>query len=155
MPSGAFFGGVAGAWYGSFKQGVFPDDFLFNFSIFILCMVILGGMGNVWGAIAGAALLTYLDKEGLSNIAGWFNEKDFVLFHCDPVAQDPSRPISAGCLNAPLLATGIYGVDSRLSHALPAAGPDPRAAAQARDRGGRARRAADGRSPRARRRGPG
>ena len=107
--SGAFFGGVAGAWYGSFKQGVFPDDFLFNFSIFILCMVILGGMGNVWGAIAGAALLTYLDKEGLSNVAGWFNEKDFVLFQCEPVAQDPSKPISAGCLNAPLLATGIYG----------------------------------------------
>ena len=107
--SGAFFGGVAGAWYGSFKQGVFPDDFLFNFSIFILCMVILGGMGNVWGAIAGAAFLTYLDKEGLSNVAGWFNEKDFGVFACDPVAQDPSKPISAGCLNAPLLATGIYG----------------------------------------------
>ncbi len=107
--SGAFFGGLAGAWYGSFKQGVFPDDFLFNFSIFILCMVILGGMGNVWGAIAGAAFLTYLDKEGLSNIAGWFNERDFVAFSCDPIAQDPSRPISAGCLNAPLLATGIYG----------------------------------------------
>jgi branched-chain amino acid transport system permease protein len=86
--SGAFFGGLAGAWYGSFKQGVFPDAFLFNFSIFILCMVILGGMGNVWGAIAGAAFLTYLDKEGLSNMAGWFNEKDFVLFACEPVAQD-------------------------------------------------------------------
>ena len=107
--SGAFFGGVAGAWYGSFKQGVFPDDFLFNFSIFILCMVILGGMGNVWGAIAGAAFLTYLDKEGLSNLAGWFNERDFVLFQCDPGVQDPTRPISAGCLNAPLLQTGIYG----------------------------------------------
>ncbi len=107
--SGAFFGGVAGAWYGSFKVGVFPDDFLFNFSIFILCMVILGGMGNVWGVIAGAALLTYLDKEGLSNIAGWFNDKDFGLVHCDPVAQDPSRAFSHGCMNAPLLATGIYG----------------------------------------------
>jgi branched-chain amino acid transport system permease protein len=107
--SGAFFGGIAGAWYGSFKQGVFPDDFLFNFSIFILCMVILGGMGNVWGAIAGAAFLTYLDKEGLSNVAAWFNERDFVLFQCEAVAQDPSKPISAGCLNAPLLATGIYG----------------------------------------------
>jgi branched-chain amino acid transport system permease protein len=107
--SGAFFGGVAGAWYGSFKQGVFPDDFLFNFSIFILCMVILGGMGNVWGAIAGAAFLTYLDKEGLSNVAAWFNERDFVLFQCDAGVQDPTKPISAGCLNAPLLATGIYG----------------------------------------------
>ena len=107
--SGAFFGGIAGAWYGSFKQGVFPDDFLFNFSIFILCMVILGGMGNVWGAIAGAAFLTYLDKEGLSNVAGWFNEQDFGVVQCNAVAQDPSKPISAGCLNAPLLATGIYG----------------------------------------------
>jgi branched-chain amino acid transport system permease protein len=72
-------------------------------------MVILGGMGNVWGAIAGAAFLTYLDKEGLSNLAGWFNERDFVLFQCDPGVQDPTRPISAGCLNAPLLQTGIYG----------------------------------------------
>ncbi len=107
--SGAFFGGIAGAFYGSFKQGVFPDDFLFNFSIFILCMVILGGMGNVWGAIAGAAFLTYLDKEGLSNVAGWFNGKDFGVFACNPVAQDPTRAISGGCLNAPLLATGIYG----------------------------------------------
>ena len=52
--SGAFFGGVAGAWFGSFKQGVFPDDFYFGISIFILSMVILGGMGNVWGVVAGA-----------------------------------------------------------------------------------------------------
>ena len=73
-------------------------------------MVILGGMGNVWGAIAGAAFLTYLDKEGLSNMAGWFNDKDFGVVACDAVAQDPYRPISSGCLNAPLLATGIYGV---------------------------------------------
>jgi branched-chain amino acid transport system permease protein len=106
---GAFFGGIAGAWYGSFKQGVFPDDFLFNFSVFILCMVILGGMGNVWGAIAGAAMLTYLDKQGLSQIAEWFNGKDFGVFACDPITADPSKAISAGCLNAPLLATGIYG----------------------------------------------
>jgi branched-chain amino acid transport system permease protein len=107
--SGAFFGGIAGAWYASFKVGVFPDDFLFNFSIFILCMVILGGMGNVWGAIAGAALLTYLDKQGLSQIAGWFNARDFGVFACDPVAADPSKAVSHGCFNAPLLATGIYG----------------------------------------------
>ena len=53
--SGAFFGGIAGAWFGSFKQGVFPDDFYFGISIFILSMVILGGMGNVWGVVAGAA----------------------------------------------------------------------------------------------------
>ena len=66
---GAFFGGAAGAWYGTYKQGVFPDDFFFNISVFILCMVILGGMGNVWGVIAGASFLTYLDREGLANIS--------------------------------------------------------------------------------------
>jgi branched-chain amino acid transport system permease protein len=104
--SGAFFGGIAGAWFATFKLAVFPDDFFFNISIFILCMVILGGMGNVWGAIAGAAFLTYIDREGLSNITGWFNEN---ILSCDPVAQDPSRVYSGGCLNAPLLSFGIYG----------------------------------------------
>ena len=57
--SGAFFGGVAGAWFGSFQTAVFPDTFNFNVSVFILCMVILGGMGNVWGVIAGASFLAY------------------------------------------------------------------------------------------------
>ena len=42
---GAFFGGVAGAFYASFKSGAFPADFYFNISVFLLCMVILGGMG--------------------------------------------------------------------------------------------------------------
>ncbi len=43
---GAFFGGVAGAYYASFKSGAFPADFYFNFSVFLLCMVILGGHGE-------------------------------------------------------------------------------------------------------------
>ena len=50
---GAFFGGVAGAFYAVFKSGAFPSDFYFNFSVFLLCMVILGGMGSVWGVILG------------------------------------------------------------------------------------------------------
>jgi branched-chain amino acid transport system permease protein len=104
--SGAFFGGIAGAWFASFKTGVFPDDFFFNISVFILCMVILGGMGNVWGVIAGAAFLTYLDREGLSNITGWINNN---VLPCDALVADPSRAVSGGCLNAPLLASGIYG----------------------------------------------
>ena len=71
--SGAFFGGVAGAYYASFKSAAFPGDFYFNISIFILSMVILGGMGNIWGVIVGAALLSYLDREGLANIGAWIN----------------------------------------------------------------------------------
>ncbi len=107
--SGAFFGGVAGAFFASFKQGVFPDDFGFQISIFILCMVILGGMGNVWGVITGAALLTYLNQEGLSNVAGWWNDKDWGALPVRPDRRRPARPISDGCLNAPLLSFGIYG----------------------------------------------
>jgi branched-chain amino acid transport system permease protein len=65
---GAFFGGVAGAFYASFKSGAFPADFYFNISVFLLCMVILGGMGSVWGVVIGGMLLGYLNAEGLSTI---------------------------------------------------------------------------------------
>jgi branched-chain amino acid transport system permease protein len=72
--AGAFFGGIAGAYYASFKSGTFPDDFFFNISIFILCMVILGGMGNVWGVILGGGFLAYLNQEGLGNIGAEIND---------------------------------------------------------------------------------
>jgi branched-chain amino acid transport system permease protein len=90
--TGAFFGGVAGAYYASYKSGAFPDDFFFNISVFILCMVILGGMGNIWGVIFGACFLAYLDREGLANVGAWFNGH----FHTN--------------LNVPLYEFGIYGV---------------------------------------------
>jgi branched-chain amino acid transport system permease protein len=105
--SGAFFGGVAGAAFATLKTGVFPDDFFFNISVLILCMVILGGMGNVWGVIAGAALLEYLNLEGIGNFNGWMNSHVLV---CDPSKQNPSSVVSGGCLNAPLVTFGIYGV---------------------------------------------
>jgi branched-chain amino acid transport system permease protein len=72
--AGAFFGGIAGAYYASFKSGTFPDDFFFNISVFILCMVILGGMGNVWGVIVGGGFLAYLNQEGLGNIGAEINK---------------------------------------------------------------------------------
>jgi branched-chain amino acid transport system permease protein len=65
---GAFFGGVAGAFYSSFKSGAFPSDFYFNISVFLLCMVILGGMGSVWGVILGGMILGYLNVEGLATL---------------------------------------------------------------------------------------
>ena len=65
---GAFFGGVAGAFYASFKAGAFPADFYFNISVFLLCMVILGGMGSVWGVLLGGMILGYLNVEGLATI---------------------------------------------------------------------------------------
>jgi branched-chain amino acid transport system permease protein len=70
---GALFGGIAGAFLKSQQGGAFPSDFLFNFSIFVLCMVILGGMGSIWGVILGGAFLAYLNIEGIANIGGWIN----------------------------------------------------------------------------------
>jgi branched-chain amino acid transport system permease protein len=70
---GAFFGGIAGAFYASFKSGAFPADFYFNISVFLLCMVILGGMGSIWGVILGGMLLGYLNVEGLAKIGSELN----------------------------------------------------------------------------------
>ncbi len=95
--SGAFFGGVAGAYYGVYKSATFPGDFFFNISVFILCMVILGGMGNVWGVIVGAAFLAYLNQEGLANTGAWINSNiHFGGWHPN--------------IDVPLYASGIYGV---------------------------------------------
>jgi branched-chain amino acid transport system permease protein len=71
---GAFFGGIAGAYYASFKSGAFPSDFFFNISVFLLCMVILGGMGSVWGVLVGGLFLSWLDQEGLAKIGNWFSD---------------------------------------------------------------------------------
>jgi branched-chain amino acid transport system permease protein len=101
--AGAFFGGIAGAYYASFKSGTFPDDFFFNISIFILCMVILGGMGNIWGVILGGGFLAYLNQEGLGNIGGWLNER-FATGTADWV-QVFDEPI-----DVPLYQFGIFGV---------------------------------------------
>jgi branched-chain amino acid transport system permease protein len=95
--TGAFFGGIAGAYYGVFKAATFPGDFFFNISVFILCMVILGGMGNVWGVIVGAAFLSYLDREGLANTGAWLNS-NIHIFGWRPNFQ------------VPLYASGIYGL---------------------------------------------
>ncbi len=70
---GAFFGGLAGCFYAVEKNSTFPGDFTLNISIFVLCMVILGGMGNVWGVMLGAVVLTYLNYQGLASVGRELN----------------------------------------------------------------------------------
>jgi branched-chain amino acid transport system permease protein len=70
---GAIFGGVVGAYYGSFIGSVFPTSFFFAISIIVLCMVIVGGMGNVYGVILGAVVLQYLNVTGLDKIGAGIN----------------------------------------------------------------------------------
>ena len=59
--TGAAFGGLSGAFLGSFLQAVNANSFQFGFSIFILAMVILGGLGSIWGVVIGAVLLSFIN----------------------------------------------------------------------------------------------
>jgi branched-chain amino acid transport system permease protein len=68
---GAVFGGLAGAFYAAFIKNIFPDAFSFNISIIVLCMVILGGMGNIYGVILGAIILQGLNFYLLPQINIW------------------------------------------------------------------------------------
>jgi branched-chain amino acid transport system permease protein len=59
---GASFAGVAGAFQASYLGATTSDFFQFSTSILVLIMVILGGIGNIWGVMAGAIVLVYIDK---------------------------------------------------------------------------------------------
>jgi branched-chain amino acid transport system permease protein len=59
--TGAAFGGMSGAFLGAFLNTVNADQFAFSFSIFILAMIIVGGLGSIWGALVGALLLSYIN----------------------------------------------------------------------------------------------
>jgi branched-chain amino acid transport system permease protein len=70
---GAFFGGAAGCLI-TFQAGATsPNAFNLQVSIFVLCMVILGGMGNVWGVALGGLLLAYVNYQGLFAAGHTFN----------------------------------------------------------------------------------
>jgi branched-chain amino acid transport system permease protein len=58
---GAAFGGISGAFIGSFYNTVNADQFEFSFSIFILSMIILGGLGSIWGTVVGALVLSIIN----------------------------------------------------------------------------------------------
>jgi branched-chain amino acid transport system permease protein len=59
---GAAFGGMAGAFFGTYYTTVNAGQFAFGFSIFILAMVIIGGLGSIWGAVLGGLLLGYINN---------------------------------------------------------------------------------------------
>lgn len=60
----AFFTGLAGAFYAANFGVVGPIVFSVSMLLFLLAMIVVGGMGTVWGPLLGAALLMAAD-EGL------------------------------------------------------------------------------------------
>ena len=83
---------AAGCFYAIYKSSTFPGDFSLNISITVLCMVILGGMGNVWGVCLGGAVLSYLNYQGLEAVGNNVNN------------------IAGTHLNVPQYTYGIFGL---------------------------------------------
>jgi branched-chain amino acid transport system permease protein len=59
---GAALGGAAGAFLGAYNQAINSNQFPFSFSILILAMIILGGLGSIWGTVLGAMILSFVDR---------------------------------------------------------------------------------------------
>ncbi|MBI1174451.1 MAG: ABC transporter ATP-binding protein [Sideroxydans sp.] len=82
---GASFGGISGGLFAGFQGFVSPESFSLMESIMILCMVVLGGMGNIGGVILGSVLLVLL-PEALRNGAGPVQQALFGKVVVDPEA---------------------------------------------------------------------
>jgi branched-chain amino acid transport system permease protein len=59
---GASFGGIAGGMFSAIQAFISPESFILVESIMIVSMVVLGGMGNIWGVILGAVLLSFVPE---------------------------------------------------------------------------------------------
>ncbi len=59
---GASFGGVSGGIFAATQGFISPESFVLVESIMVLSMVVLGGMGNVFGVILGALLLSFVPE---------------------------------------------------------------------------------------------
>jgi branched-chain amino acid transport system permease protein len=68
---GATTSGLGGAFYASKLGIVSPDQFDFSVSFTVLAMVVLGGMGNIWGVAAGAFVIFEIQHTGLHQLGSF------------------------------------------------------------------------------------
>jgi branched-chain amino acid transport system permease protein len=69
---GASFSGFAGSVYAAMIQAIFPELFSFLVSIFLLIIVIVSGMGNIWGVLIGGLMIALFDRVVLAQIVPGF-----------------------------------------------------------------------------------
>ena len=93
---GASLAGVAGSFQASYLGATTSDFFEFSTSILVLIMVILGGVGNVWGVIVGAIALTYIDKTFLPYLGQRVQDSPIPLPEPGPVQLPRLRHHPAG-----------------------------------------------------------
>jgi ABC-type branched-subunit amino acid transport system permease subunit len=82
---GASLGGVAGVFYAAHLSTVTFDQFDFSISVYVLVMVVLGGMGSIPGVIAGAVVVYWINNYVLGYLNNFVGELSFV--------QNPSSPL--------------------------------------------------------------
>jgi branched-chain amino acid transport system permease protein len=70
---GASFSGFAGSLWASMLQLIDPFQFDFSISIVVLSMIILGGIGNIWGVIFGGVVLGFYDRVLTSEATSWLH----------------------------------------------------------------------------------
>jgi branched-chain amino acid transport system permease protein len=70
---GASFSGFAGALWAGMIQVIDPGQFQFDVSIAVLAMIILGGIGNLWGVIFGAVVLGFYDRVLTQDATNWIH----------------------------------------------------------------------------------
>lgn len=68
----AFFAGIAGVLFSFTNNTIHSSEFDYNYSIEILVMVVLGGMGNINGSIISAALITFINTGLQTSLTGNF-----------------------------------------------------------------------------------
>jgi branched-chain amino acid transport system permease protein len=88
---GASFSGFAGSIWASYLQVIAPEQFDFSVSIFVLCMIILGGLGNIGGVVAGGILLGFVDKVLFEWISGVIRGVGEAINNQDLRLMDVSR----------------------------------------------------------------
>jgi branched-chain amino acid transport system permease protein len=72
---GAAIGGLAGVWYAGQLTTIYPTSFDINKSVLFLSAVVLGGLGNKWGAVLGGFAVAYLPER-----FRFIDDKRFVVF---------------------------------------------------------------------------
>ncbi|HEV8672328.1 MAG TPA: branched-chain amino acid ABC transporter permease [Candidatus Limnocylindria bacterium] len=88
---GASFSGFAGTLWASYLQVIAPEQFGFDVSIFVLSMIILGGLGNIGGVIAGGLMLGFLDRILFDWINGFVHSLGGAIGNDDLRLMDVSR----------------------------------------------------------------
>lgn len=71
----AVFSALAGSLYAHTMTFISPASFGFNFSIELVTMVIIGGLGSIYGSFLGAAILTFMPE-----MLRIFNDFDIVIY---------------------------------------------------------------------------